>query len=314
MAMTLKQIYDLSIKIGIQKDFRTKKEIDDFLKWRNNEYGKLPKEEKLFFDKERLTNPYSDTRIHYDNGKKIKKALAGIDISMGGLMLAKELGYDAVINHHPIGQALIGLDDAMELQIDMMEKYGVPINIAEKLIKIRISEVTRGLNPVNHYVSVDAAELLDMNLVNIHTPADNCVANFIDEKIKKIKPRYVDDVMKMLCDIEEYKEAKKQGVGPVLFTGNEKNRCGKVVITEMTGGTEGSKEIYQAMSSAGIGTVVSMHQSEEHRKEAEKAHINVIIAGHISSDSLGMNLVLDEIEKQGVRITPFAGLIRVRRS
>lgn len=312
--MTLKQIYDLSIKIGIQKDFRTKKEIDDFLKWRNNEYGKLPKEEKLFFDKERLTNPYSDTRIHYDNGKKIKKALAGIDISMGGLMLAKELGYDAVINHHPIGQALIGLDDAMELQIDMMEKYGVPINIAEKLIKIRISEVTRGLNPVNHYVSVDAAELLDMNLVNIHTPADNCVANFIDEKIKKIKPRYVDDVMKMLCDIEEYKEAKKQGVGPVLFTGNEKNRCGKVVITEMTGGTEGSKEIYQAMSSAGIGTVVSMHQSEEHRKEAEKAHINVIIAGHISSDSLGMNLVLDEIEKQGVRITPFAGLIRVRRS
>ena len=137
---------------------------------------------------------------------------------------------------------------------------------------------------------------------------------FLTNKIDKLKPKYVSDVLKMLNEIEEYQEAKKQGVGPNLFTGSPKNRCGKVVASEITGGTEGSPEIYRALSNSGVGTVVGMHQSEKHRKEADKAHINVIIAGHISSDSIGMNLFLDELEKKGIQITPFSGLIRVSRT
>ncbi|PJB18902.1 NGG1p interacting factor NIF3, partial [Candidatus Falkowbacteria bacterium CG_4_9_14_3_um_filter_36_9] len=52
---------------------------------------------------------------------------------------------------------------------------------------------------------------------------------------------------------------------------------------------------------------------EEHRKEAEKNHINVVIAGHMASDSLGMNLFLDELEKKGITVVPCSGLIRVKR-
>ena len=92
------------------------------------------------------------------------------------------------------------------------------------------------------------------------------------------------------------------------------NYCGKVAVTELTGGTEGAKDIYQAMANAGIGTVISMHQSEEHREEAQKAHVNVVIAGHLSSDSLGMNLFLDELEKKGVEVVACSGLIRVSRA
>ena len=56
-----------------------------------------------------------------------------------------------------------------------------------------------------------------------------------------------------------------------------------------------------------------MHFSEEHRKEAEKNYINLLVASHMASDSIGMNIILDEIEKSGVEIIPFSGLIRVRR-
>ncbi len=38
----------------------------------------------------------------------------------------------------------------------------------------------------------------------------------------------------------------------------------------MTGGTEGAKDIFQSMALSGINTIVAMHLSEEHRKEAEK--------------------------------------------
>jgi putative NIF3 family GTP cyclohydrolase 1 type 2 len=308
--MKIKEIMDLAIEAGIENDFRTREEVKEFLQRKKDKFESLSKEEKVYFDQEELENPYMDSAIHYDNGKEVKKALAGIDVTMGGLMLAKELGYDVVINHHPVGKALARLDDVMEYQVDALEKFGVPVNIAEKMLRKRISEVARGINPANHYAVVDAAKLLDVNLINIHTPADNCVAMLVTKEIEKSQPRYVKDVMKVLMNIPEYQEAKKRSNGPVLFTGAEGNRCGKVVVSEMTGGTEGSKDIYQAMANAGIGTIVGMHQSEEHRKRAEAANLNVIIAGHMSSDSIGMNVILDKLEKKGLKITPFSGLIR----
>lgn len=312
--MIIQEIFDLGLKIGIKNDFRTKKEIDEYLKRQKELYNKLPKEEKPYFDKEKFTNPYSDSRIHNTNGsKKIKKIFAGIDVDAGALMLAKEAGADLILNHHPIGLALAGLDDVMNYQIDIMEKLGVPVTIAEKLIHKRIGEVARGISPNNHYAIVDAAKILKINLMNIHTPGDNSASMFVTKLIEKKKPKYVSDVMKMLLEIPEYQEAKKQGAGPVIFSGRPENRCGKVTVSEFTGGTEGSKEIYGALANAGIGTVIAMHQSEDHRKAAEKAHINVVIAGHISSDSLGMNLILDELEKRGMEIVPFGGLIRIKR-
>jgi hypothetical protein len=52
---------------------------------------------------------------------------------------------------------------------------------------------------------------------------------------------------------------------------------------------------------------------DDARDKASEFHMNVVIAGHISSDSLGMNLFLDELEKKGVEIVPCSGLIRVKR-
>ena len=220
---------------------------------------------------------------------------------------------DLVISHHPRGKALAGLDDVMDLQIDMLEHYGVPVNIAEKLLKKRIKEVSRGLSPGNHQRAVDMARLLDVPLMSIHTPCDNLVAKFVEEKLEKDNPRILKEVLESLREIPEYREAEKVGVGPKLFVGGKKNRTGKIVMSEITGGTEGAPEIYQKLADAGAGTVIGMHISEKHRKEAQKAHINVVIAGHMSSDSIGVNLLMDKL-KEGVEIVPCSGFIRNKRN
>jgi hypothetical protein len=319
--MDINQIYKLAIEIGIKNDFRPKEQIAKNLKRIKEKYEKLSKEEKEIFDKERLVNPYIDSRIHFDNGiKNIKRVMAGIDIDSAEIMIARYLSnhgkkpIDLVIGHHPVGKALADLSDVMHLQADVLAQYGVPINIAESLMKIRISEVSRGVSPINHFKVVDSAKLVDINLMNVHTPADNLVAKFVETKIKKDKPEYVGDILKSLLEIPEYAEAAKRGSGPVLFTGSPDNKAGKIALTELTGGTEGSVQMYEKMSQAGIGTVIAMHQSEEHRKEAEKSHINIVVAGHISSDSIGMNLFLDELEKRGIEIIPCSGLTRVNRN
>ena len=88
---------------------------------------------------------------------------------------------------------------------------------------------------------------------------------------------------------------------------------GKVRVVEFTGGTEGAKEIYERLSHAGVGTIIGMHISEEHRKEAKKHHINLVVTGHMASDSIGMNIFMDELVKKGVTVLPCSGFIRVER-
>jgi hypothetical protein len=233
------------------------------------------------------------------------------------LLLAKQLGdIDLVISHHPEGRALADLSDVMGLQAQVLADYGVPINVAESLIKPRISEVSRGVSPVNHDRAVDMAKILGLDFMCVHTPADNLGANFLVKlfKDKEKELETVGDVIDLLKTIPEYAAAVKKKSGPMIFAGDRERSCGKIVVTEFTGGTSGSKDIYEKMSQYGIGTVIGMHMSEEHRKEAEKYHINVVIAGHMASDSLGMNLFLDELEKQGIEIIPVSGLIRIKRS
>jgi putative NIF3 family GTP cyclohydrolase 1 type 2 len=57
-----------------------------------------------------------------------------------------------------------------------------------------------------------------------------------------------------------------------------------------------------------------MHISEEHRKEAQKHHMNLVVTGHMASDSIGMNLLSDDLEKKGVTVLPCSGFIRVNRN
>ena len=313
--MNVQQIYELGVKLGIKADLRGEAKVKKYLNRAKARYEKASKEEKAEFDKEKLINPYSDSRVLNTNGEKeIKKIMMGVDMEGPELMLANQMGdIDLVIAHHPEGPALADLHSVMDLQAEVLAQYGVPINIAESVIKPRISEVGRGVSPVNHNRAVDIARALKMNFMCLHTPCDNLGANFLDKLLKKKKPEFVDDILKMLKEVPEFKEAVKLKAGPKLFAGDSENRCGKVAITEFTGGTSGSKDIYEKMAQAGIGTVIGMHMDEEHRKKAEKYHINVVIAGHMASDSLGLNLFLDEIERKGIKIVPMSGLIRVKR-
>jgi len=313
--MKIQDIYNLAIQMGIEADFRPREEIENWLKKLKEKYSKMETAEKEEFDLERLENPFSDTRILFgDPEKKVEKVLVGVDIDGEELLLAKQIGgVDLVISHHPRGKALAGLDDVMQLQIDVLAQYGVPINIAEKLLRKRIEEVARGLSSVNHNRAVDMARHLNTFFMCVHTPCDNLVAKFVNEKLKRDKPVFVEEIIQSLKEIPEYKEATKLGAGPKIFVGDKENRAGKIVLTEITGGTEGAPEIYEKLAQAGAGTVIGMHISEKHREEAEKAHVNVVIAGHISSDSIGINLFLDELERKGITIIPCSGLIRVSR-
>ena len=113
--------------------------------------------------------------------------------------------------------------------------------------------------------------------------------------------------------IPEYADAAKKGYGPEVILGSESRRAGRMLV-QMTGGTEGPKESLDRLRDAGVDTLVDMHFSEDFRKHAEELHMNLVIAGHVSSDTLGMNLVLDRIEPHGVHVRCVSGMVRVSRA
>lgn len=316
--MNVKDIYEKAYTRGMEADPRGIDEVRSELAKVNKDYNDLRGKDKKYFDAERLVNPYSDTRLLYGKpATEVKRVIVGIDMEVGEVLLADRLTekgtpIDLIIAHHPEGRAMANLHAVMNMQAGIMEKYGVPINVAEDIMAERISEVRRRIMPANHMRAVDAARLLDIPFMCMHTPADNSVVTFLQDILDEKKPVYVSDILDILSEIPEYEQAAREVMSPDIVCGTGKRKAGRIFV-DMTGGTGGSKKAFAKLSDAGVGTVVGMHISEEHRKEAEKHHMNVIIAGHMASDNIGMNLLFDNILTPDIEIVETAGFRRVSR-
>lgn len=316
--MKLREIYDLAVKTGIEADPRGAAAAKKVLKKAKTAFDKLDKKDKTDFDRERLTNPFADTRILFgEDSLVVKNVLAGIDVETPELLLADRLRdkgtrIDLVIGHHPEGPAYANLHAVMGMQTDLWNMFGVPVNVGDALMDERMSEVKRGLMPVNKERPLDAARLLELPFMCCHTPADNLVTSELEARMARENPETLREIIDVLKTYPEYREAAVRGSGPTVLVGSPDNRAGKIFV-DMTGGTGGPKKIIEQWVKAGVGTVIGMHMNEKNREEAVKHHLNVIIAGHIASDSIGLNLFLDKLEKKGVSVIAFSGLTRVKR-
>jgi hypothetical protein len=317
--MKLREIYRTCVEAGMDADPRSAEELQRVLDAAARVYEKLEAEEKPFYDIERLTNPYADTRIAAgDPDLEVRGLFAGIDMETAEVLLADRLrergeAIDLIFAHHPEGPGFARLDEVLHMQADLWAAQGVGLGAAENLIAKRASEVRRRFSSYNHYRAIQAAEMLGFASMSCHTPADNSVQGFVQRTLDESVPVTLADVVKVVRCIPEYDYAAKHGYGPEIILGDGGHRPGRIVV-DMTGGTEGPVDALDRLSTAGVDTLVGMHYGEEHRKRAEDLHMNLVIAGHISSDTLGMNLILDRIESQGVAVRCASGIVRVRRS
>jgi putative NIF3 family GTP cyclohydrolase 1 type 2 len=317
--MRLKALYETAYKSGIAADPRGIKGIEHMLRRAGKEFEDLPERKRWEFDQECLTNPYADTRILVGTGdEEVKSILVGIDMEVGEVLLADALrsrgtGIDLLLAHHPEGRAVARLEEVMLVQADIWRIFGVPISFGDAVMSDRMAEVTRAIHPSNTQRAIDAARLMGFPFMCCHTPADNNVNRFLQARCDELsEDATVDELVDLLKEIPEYREAVLQGAGPTVFEGSGERRTGKIMV-DMTGGTSGPVESIGRLAASGVGTIVGMHMNEEHRKKAKADHMNVVIAGHMSSDSLGMNLVIDEFERAGVEVIACSGFTRVSR-
>lgn len=318
--MKLRDMYETAFRAGMAADPRGEDGVARVLELARKDHEALAAEKRWEFDLESLVNPYADTRILVgDPEREVTGILVGIDLEVGEVLLADALRargrtVDLLLAHHPEGRAVARLEEVMGVQADVWRRFGVSVAYGDAVMSDRMAEVMRAIHPRNNEQSLAAARLLDLPFMCCHTPADNSVNRFVQARCDELGlDSTVDELLDILKSIPEYRAAVLQGTGPVIFEGTGKRRTGKIMV-DMTGGTSGPVDSISKLAAAGVGTIVGMHMGEEHRKKAKEQKVSVVIAGHVSSDSLGMNLIIDEYERQGVEVIACSGFTRVSRT
>lgn len=319
--MKLKNLFQTAINNGIAADPRGKKRIESMLKKEKEKQAQLKGIEKELADIERTWNPFPDSRIINGTGEEdVKNLMVGIDIETPEILLADRLRekgekIDCLMLHHPEGRALADLEKIMPLQIDVFAGVGVPENQSEHLLKPRMDRVWRSIHADNFLRTERTAQLLGFPAFNCHTPTDNLVWQMIEKQICRKEYFELAEIIKALLNIEEYKYYAKAGSPPIIVNGSKESRPGRIVATEFTGGTNGPEELIEKQAQAGVGTILAMHFTEKEVEEGKKHHINLIQCNHMASDTIGINLMLDKLQKDEpkLKVLAVSGFIRVKR-
>jgi hypothetical protein len=65
-----------------------------------------------------LADVPEDSGVIFDTGRPIRRAMFGVDMEAAEIIIAKQLGYDAVITHHPKGgYPMVNLYQVMETRL-----------------------------------------------------------------------------------------------------------------------------------------------------------------------------------------------------
>jgi len=250
-----------------------------------------------------------DSAIHHP-GRGIRRILVGIDLRAAELAVAKSLGFDAVLTHHPAGLGTLHFHRVLYRHVDQMKDAGVPEAAARAAIVDTAASraVLDAMSNYDHDPSI--ARLLDMPYVNIHTPLDEIGRRRMAECAARISPRAsVGDFVRLLR--ETFGEFRRAATHIEVPVGGEDRPLGRVVISHAAG-TNGGHAVAKAYFEAGIDTVLYIHcRPDEARRLRDEfgTSKSLIVTGHIASDSLGINPYVDRLRREGLEIVTASGVL-----
>lgn len=239
----------------------------------------------------------ADSGIHV-RGRNISKVMIAIDVGIAELMLARSLGCDAVIAHHPIGIASVNFYKVFDRHLDYMLEHGVPRTIAREAVA-RLKERVETRTHADIYDDVvAAARLMKMPLVNIHQPCDEYMRQVILTAIENGKTQYVSEIMDSVGRIPEFRAAATE---IRVRYGSEKNKAGRWALV-VAAGTNGGYPIAKAYFSHGVSTVIYLHvdYGDLTKLREDKVEGNLVVLGHLAGDSIGLNGLAERLEGLGV--------------
>lgn len=259
-----------------------------------------------------LSAPEADSAIVLDAGE-VSRVAAGLDIATAELITAWDLGCGLVIGHHAdYAPGSLQAHRSFAAVREKMIRLGVHPSQASRMIHTVQTLHRRGRsgNSSNYDRIPSIARLISLPLMNIATPADrigeNRVEALLEEKLPSGAPARLSDVMEVLRLIPECALSISP---PAIYVGSEGDYAGKPAALFSHIAAE-SPSIATALFEAGLGTLILPYATEAVIAAVKEQNIgNLIALGHVTADSIGMNAILRELERQDVEVIRFSGII-----
>jgi predicted Fe-Mo cluster-binding NifX family protein len=178
---------------------------------------------------------------------------------------------------------------------------GVPKTEAERAIGRKLRALEVEMHTKNYSHAVDVARLIQMPYMNIHTPLDELGRRIMTQQIKQEigKNATVGETVSALEQLPEFKNA---ATDIKIRLGKASNSAGKIVVSHGAG-TNGGYEIAKTYFNHGVNTLIYIHISPSDLEKLRSDGIgNLIITGHIASDSVGINPFIEKLEERGLSV------------
>jgi hypothetical protein len=235
--------------------------------------------------------------------------MIGIDIGPAELLLAKQLGYDCVIAHHPAGYVpdRFAVYRRHALQ---MTGFGVPAAEAEQIVEARQRQLEAPASVENYDRAPSVARLLGLAFLNIHNPWDEMgrrrMQEAADACLTAQPGASVGAVAAAIAAIPEFAAAQ---TCVEIRAGSAEAPAGRTVVSHGAF-TNGGYAVASAYLRHGAGTVVCIHFPPEDGARIHAEHLgNLIVAGHIAADSAGITPYIAELRRRGIEVAAMGGVI-----
>jgi putative NIF3 family GTP cyclohydrolase 1 type 2 len=241
----------------------------------------------------------------YVPGTGIERLLVALDVGSAELLLARELGCDGVLAHHPAGgRAVVRFPEVLTRHVELMVEHGVDPAAAKAALQPLVARTVLRAQSANYDQVPAVARALRLPFLNLHLPLDEIGRRVMVETIEQYRARLgrectVQDVIDALRTLPEFAETETQIMVPVGAIDRPVRRLAVV----HGAGTNGGAPVALAYFAHGVDTVVYLHLApdEAERLRAE-ATGTVIVVGHLAGDRVGINRYLNEVERRGVEI------------
>ena len=292
--MTIRDIYMRAIETGMRIDWRGRAAIDEILGKAKADAGKPG------FDRDRLFNPYGDTRIAVgDEDTEVTAILVGIEIHpVHVLQIAamRQMGtrVDLALSHHVscINRGLYYFDDILDIHKCSLGEVGVPAAQYEPAIAAWKGEVPYGWR----MDLINMARTLGVPLMNIHTPCDLFHVKNIRDTFTQMEDATLGEIAAHLTEATE--EVRRTPYEQYFVRGDESARPG-TVYNSIGAGWRVPVTMFKLACDAGIDTAVFVNPGAEHLELAAEYGVNILDVPHNSNDNHGINRMLDELQEMG---------------
>lgn len=260
----------------------------------------------------------ADSCVVFDSARPLRKVMASINATTGDLLLAKQLGCDGFLLHHPLaGSARRHFHLVLDRMVELMAHEGVPAWRGREAT----ADLARRLQYADHSSDWDhlasAARLIGISLVNVHLAADELGRRRMVAALATLGPdATLSDAAQALRTIPELAHPANQ----ILFLPDDPaRRAGRIAVMH-AGGTNGGSSVarclfeHAADARGAVDTVLYIHLAGDDAKALEARaleghHGNLIITGHLASDAVGMNeLMLALHRERGIEFVAHGGL------